>query len=105
MIWALANWRKVALGALVLALLASYAATYSAGYRSATTACEARLSAAELEAARKAADAVRQQRARADALQIANRTLQGIADDILAQSRGACPLDPDTRGRLLQIRP
>ena len=103
--WLSGNWRKVALGASVVALLASYALTYRAGHNAATAACDAAIRAAEVAALQASAQAVQEQRARADALAVANETLQGIADDLLAQNRVSCPLDDDTRSRVLRIRP
>jgi len=105
MLWMAAHWRKVALGGALMAVLASYALTYRAGQNAVAAACDARIRGAEVAALQASAQAVKEQRARADALAVANETLQGIADDLLAQDRGACPLDDDTRGRLLRIRP
>ena len=102
---ALTNWRKIALGLGVVALLASYAATYRAGHNAATSDCEARIGDAEREALRKAGEATQQQRARAEALEIANQTLQEQADAILSQPRDACPLDRATIDSLRSIRP
>jgi len=75
------------------------------GYRTGHGAAEATMRAAEITALQISAQAVREQRARADALDVANQTLQGIADELLAQDRGSCPLDDDTRRGILRIRP
>lgn len=77
----------------------------STGASSERAACEALIGEAERVAMLKATEATRQQRARAEALAVANDNLQRIADDLLSQNRAACPLDDDTRGRLLRIRP
>lgn len=89
----------------LLVVLSSYAATYRAGERAATAACDVRIQAAEIAALTRAAEATRHQRARAEALETANRTLQEKADEILAESRNTCPLDDSTRSRVLSIRP
>jgi hypothetical protein len=77
----------------------------STGHDAAQAACEARIGEAQRQAMIEAAKATRQQRARAEALAVANQNLQRIADDLLAEGRNACPVDPDTRSRVLSIRP
>ena len=105
MIRASIDWRLVAGGAALVALLASYGAVALYVHNAATSACGARIGDAEREALRLAAKATQEQRARAEALEIANRTLQEQADAILSQPRDACPLDAGTLDGLRRIRP
>lgn len=77
----------------------------STGHDAAQAACEARIGEAQRQALIEAAKATQQQRARADALALANQNLQRMADDLLAEGRNACPVDGDTRSRVLSIRP
>ena len=99
---------QAALGGAVAALIligGAFWGGHRTGHEKAAAACDAAIRAAEVAALQASAQAVKEQRARADALAVANETLQGIASDILAQNRVSCPLDDDTRSRVLRIRP